>query len=74
MPRHPKPPTVWQARWLRSRRIVYPLLVAAMVLSGIFISPGLSAAFFLLTVGLATFATGTPTDNRGSRAVETREG
>lgn len=63
MSRTPKPPTPRQARWLRWHRRVIVVLFVAAVLCGVFVSLGLAALLLLAMLGIATFATGSPTDS-----------
>lgn len=63
MQRRQKTPTARQAAWLRYRRVVLALLLAAAVPLGIFVAPGLAAVFLLVVLGLATFTGGGPTEN-----------
>lgn len=61
-------PTVWQARWARWHRPLVIVLFVVMVLCAIFVSLGIAALLFAITLGLATFGGGTPTDNGNTRA------
>lgn len=63
MARRSAPPTAWQARWRRWRRAVMALLLVVGVVLAIFVSLGLGALVFAVTLGLATFSDGGPKSN-----------